>query len=101
MKGWIGTVAFGAFCAAATLAVSVAIVQRPPPAASNVVPEARPASRPEGGPRVHVSPDFTTRFGVETENVAPRALAPAVDLVGSVDFDADYVADVGARIRAA
>ncbi len=48
---------------------------------------------------MHVSPDFTTRFGVETENVAPRALAPAVDLVGSVDFDADYVADVGARIR--
>jgi cobalt-zinc-cadmium efflux system membrane fusion protein len=98
LKGWVGTAAFGIVCAATAFAASAAL-KRPPPPASTVVPDPRPANCQEGGPRVHVSPDFETRFGVQTVTVAPRSLAPAIDLVGSVDFDADHVADVGARIR--
>jgi cobalt-zinc-cadmium efflux system membrane fusion protein len=99
LKTWIGTGVFGLFCAAAAIAVMVSFTPRPAPAPTAVTPDTRPASCAEGGPRVHVSPDFETRFGVVTIAVAPQSLAPAVDLVGSVDFDADHVADVGARIR--
>lgn len=48
---------------------------------------------------MRVSEEFVRRFGVQTARITPRALAPAIDLVGSVDFDPDHVADVGARIR--
>ncbi len=48
---------------------------------------------------MQVSEAFVRRFGIQTARVTTRALAPALDLVGSVDFDPDHVADVGARIR--
>ena len=41
--------------------------------------------------------EFARRFGVQTARVVTRALAPALDVVGSVDFDPDHVAMVGAR----
>ncbi len=97
MKPWVGTIAFGIACSAATLAISSEILShRPATAAAH---PSTPGRRPEGGPRVRVSAEFAPRFGVITSRVIPRALSPALDLVGSVDFDADYVADVGARIR--
>jgi len=98
VKGWTKTLAFGAVCAATALAVNAATGSRPEVAAATAVPSAR-APRPEGGPRVTVSETFAERFGVQTQRVATRSLAPAVELVGSIDFDADHVADVGARIR--
>lgn len=92
---WLGTVAFGALCA--TGAWFARSPSAPADAAPAVVTTRR--GRPEGGPRVRVSEEFVRRFGVQTACVTPRALAPALDLVGSVDFDPDHVADVGARIR--
>lgn len=95
LRRWLGTLAFGALCAAG------AWFARGPssaPPTTSAAHAARP-SRPEGGPRVRVSEEFVHRFGVQTVCIAPRTLAPALDLVGSVDFDPDHVADVGARIR--
>lgn len=96
MKRWAGALAFGALCAAATHALSSSTgtgAVRPPAPASAAAPT------PAGGPRVRVGEDFARRFGLTTARVTPRALTPALSLVGSVDFDADHVADVGARIR--
>lgn len=97
MKRWVTTFGFGALCAAGALAVREgigprrAVVEAPAPAPR--------CGRPEGGARVQVSEEFVRRFGVVTAAVTPRAHAPALDLAGSVDFDPDHVADVGARIR--
>ena len=98
MRNWVRTLSFGGLCAAATLAANAAVSSRHGPTAPVALPAPR-HERPEGGPRVRVSADFVRRFGIQGIHVAPRALAPALDLVGSVDFDADHVADVGARIR--
>lgn len=90
------TLAFGALCAVAALAAREVVgARREPPAAQAT---AAPA-RPEGGPRVRVSEEFARRFGVATARVRSQVVAPALDLVGSVDFDPDHVADVGARLR--
>ena len=97
MRRWAGVLSFGALCAAATHALSSssgAHPERPAAPVSGAVAAAR-----GGGPRVRVSADFAQRFGVATTRLTSRSLAPALDLVGSVDFDADRVADIGARIR--
>jgi cobalt-zinc-cadmium efflux system membrane fusion protein len=47
---------------------------------------------------VKLSDELAKRARLATEVVAKRALAPTLDLVGSVNFDPDAVADVGGRI---
>jgi cobalt-zinc-cadmium efflux system membrane fusion protein len=47
---------------------------------------------------VKLSEELARRAKLTTELVTKRALAPTLDLVGSVNFDADAVADVGGRI---
>jgi cobalt-zinc-cadmium efflux system membrane fusion protein len=67
------------------------------------------ASKPETLPSAHaetasssrevtLSSELAKRAGLLLEKVEKRPLAPTLDLVGSVDFDADAVADVGGRI---
>jgi cobalt-zinc-cadmium efflux system membrane fusion protein len=47
---------------------------------------------------VKLSADLARRAQLVTEIVDKKSLSPTLDLVGSVDFDADAVADVGGRI---
>lgn len=47
---------------------------------------------------VKLSEELSKRAKLTVEKVEKRALSPTLDLVGSVDFDADAVADVGGRI---
>jgi len=94
---WVTTLGFGALCAAGALGMRALV--SPAPGAAQAPAAAARCARPEGGPRVQVSEIFLRRFGIQTTRVTTRALAPALDLVGSVDFDPDHVADVGARIR--
>jgi cobalt-zinc-cadmium efflux system membrane fusion protein len=47
---------------------------------------------------VKLSPELARRAQLTSEPVTKRPLAPTLALVGSVNFDADAVADVGGRI---
>lgn len=47
---------------------------------------------------VKLSDELAKRGQLVLEHVAKRSMAPTLDLVGSVDFDPDAVADVGGRI---
>ncbi len=47
---------------------------------------------------VGLSPELAQRAQVKTEKIEKRSLSPMLKLVGSVNFDADNVADVGGRI---
>lgn len=47
---------------------------------------------------VKLSKELAKRAHLATELVEKKSLSPTLDLVGSVDFDADAVADVGGRI---
>lgn len=47
---------------------------------------------------VKLSEELAKRAQISVEKVEKRPLSPSLDLVGSVDFDADAVADVGGRI---
>jgi len=47
---------------------------------------------------VRLSAELAKRGQLATEQVAKRAVAPTLKLVGSVNFDADAVADIGGRI---
>lgn len=47
---------------------------------------------------VKLSDELAKRAKLTTEPVSKRALAPTLDLVGSVTFDPDAVADIGGRI---
>ncbi len=47
---------------------------------------------------VKISPELAKRGQLATAKVEKRSLAPTLKLVGSVNFDADAVADVGGRI---
>jgi cobalt-zinc-cadmium efflux system membrane fusion protein len=47
---------------------------------------------------VKISEELVSRAKLTSELVTKRALAPTLDLVGSVNFDPDAVADVGGRI---
>lgn len=59
------------------------------------------ASRPDttaAARRVRMAPELRARAGVRAEVAQRRALSPSVELVGSVEFDGDRVAEVGSRI---
>lgn len=47
---------------------------------------------------VQLSAEAAARAGIQTQRVASTPLRPALELVGSVEFDSDLVAQVGARI---
>jgi cobalt-zinc-cadmium efflux system membrane fusion protein len=64
-------------------------------------PEATASARAEtasASREVKLSAELAKRAKLSVEKVAKRPLSPTLDLVGSVDFDADAVADVGGRI---
>lgn len=48
--------------------------------------------------RVRLVDGAARRLGVRTARVERRPLSPTIELVGSVDFDAERVADIGGRI---
>jgi cobalt-zinc-cadmium efflux system membrane fusion protein len=48
--------------------------------------------------QIKLTPELQKRAQVATEPVGKRPLAPTLELVGSVDFDPNAVADVGGRI---
>lgn len=56
-------------------------------------PRAQPTSR-----RVRMPPLLREQAGVRTEPVRRRVITPAIELVGSVEFNGDRVADVGSRV---
>ncbi|MFO0630895.1 MAG: efflux RND transporter periplasmic adaptor subunit, partial [Polyangiales bacterium] len=66
-----------------------------------VNPAAQAAPRPEAqgaARRVRMPAELRARAGIRVEVARPTSLAPTVDLVGSVEFDGDHVAEVGSRI---
>jgi cobalt-zinc-cadmium efflux system membrane fusion protein len=62
-------------------------------ASANASAKAVPNSR-----EVKLTAELARRAQLVTELVDKKGLSPTLDLVGSVDFDADAVADVGGRI---
>lgn len=86
---------------AVTLAFGIGIVvgRALPDGAVNA--PAMAAARPEAtasARRVRMASELRARAGVRAEAVQRRALSPTVELVGSVEFDGDRVAEVGSRI---
>ncbi|RYZ07564.1 MAG: efflux RND transporter periplasmic adaptor subunit [Myxococcales bacterium] len=65
---------------------------QPPPAATADVPRAK-------GDHISYSPAFAARAQIEVTEVQEARLEPAISLVGTVDFDAEYVAAIGTRLR--
>jgi membrane fusion protein, heavy metal efflux system len=51
------------------------------------------------GDLIRFSEDFAHSIGIRTQQVRVDQLVPVVQAVGTVDFDAEHVAAVGARIR--
>ncbi|MFO0559127.1 MAG: efflux RND transporter periplasmic adaptor subunit [Polyangiales bacterium] len=63
-----------------------------PPTVSRA-PERAPSAR-----RVRLPEELARRAGVRVERAASRPMLPSLDLVGTVEFDRDKLAEVGARI---
>jgi len=59
---------------------------------------AAPAAAKPEATLIKLSAELQKRAQVATEPVSKRPLAPSIELVGSVDFDPNSVADVGGRI---
>ena len=51
------------------------------------------------GDHIRFSENFAQRMGIRTQRVRVEQLVPVVQAVGTVDFDAEHVAAIGARIR--
>lgn len=51
------------------------------------------------GDRIAFSPAFAARAQIQVTEVKEERLQPAISLVGTVDFDAEYVAAIGTRLR--
>lgn len=95
MKGYMGVVA-GAL---AGLAVGIG-VESWGSGAGGTEPIAKAAQAEVVASReVTLSPELAKRAQLKTEKVEKRSLSPMLKLVGSVNFDADNVADVGGRIE--
>lgn len=67
----------------------------------NAEPIAKAAQQTEtvSSREVTLSAELAKRARLKTEKVEKRSLSPTLKLVGSVNFDADNVADVGGRIE--
>ena len=92
MKGYVG-VGVGAL-----LGVVVAVSLDALDAEDKEVTASASAAAATSSREVKLSDELAKRANLATEPVIKRALAPTLDLVGSVNFDADAVADVGGRI---
>jgi cobalt-zinc-cadmium efflux system membrane fusion protein len=57
------------------------------------------AEPPAAAREISLSEDLYSRAKLVTETLEPRQLAPSLDLVGSITFDADALADVGGRVE--
>jgi membrane fusion protein, heavy metal efflux system len=51
------------------------------------------------GDHIRFSEGFARRVGIHTQQVRVEALVPVVEAVGTVDFNAEHVVAVGARLR--
>lgn len=58
----------------------------------------RAPERSQSARRVRLEAALAQRAGVRVERAASRSLLPSIDLVGTVEFDRDKLAEVGARI---
>jgi len=58
----------------------------------------RPDVRADNHDRIHITAGLAERAGVRVATIERRQMSPSLQLVGSVEFDADRVADVGGRI---
>lgn len=70
----------------------------PKGATSAMAAEAPDVPRVEGR-RVLFSENYAKRIGLETAAVHARDVVPAVSVVGTVDFNPEFVARVGTRLR--
>jgi cobalt-zinc-cadmium efflux system membrane fusion protein len=64
----------------------------PPPAAAPDTPRVE-------GPNIRYSKAFADRSGIKLAPVVTATLVPVINAVGTMDFDPEYVAAVGARLR--
>lgn len=67
--------------------------------ATQTVAKAKSSGRPVDSRQVEVSPELARRAELKIETVAKKSLAPTLRVVGSINFDANAVAEVGARIE--
>jgi membrane fusion protein, heavy metal efflux system len=51
------------------------------------------------GDRITYSPEFAARVQIQVTDVKAEVLQPTISLVGTVDFDATYMAAIGTRLR--
>lgn len=69
------------------------------PARSSAAPAvSRPQEASGGTGRVRLAPELARRAGVRIERVTQQRMLPTLDLVGTVEFDRDRLAEVGGRI---
>jgi cobalt-zinc-cadmium efflux system membrane fusion protein len=92
MKGYVG-VAVGALAGVAVGFLLDGFVGKKEEPKASASAQVAAVSR-----EVKLSAELAQRAKLSTEVVEKRSLSPTLDLVGSVDFDADAVADVGGRI---
>lgn len=78
------------------LGVVVGVAFAPRGVQDAVVP---PAVADGASRRVRISEQLARNAGVTVEPIASSTIAPVLDLVGTVDFDQERVADVGGRIE--
>jgi membrane fusion protein, heavy metal efflux system len=97
MKGKYFSVALSA-AAGLTLGVVVDGFRTPSSGAADKLEDEQKAA-PVDPTRVQLSAELAKRANILTAPVDKQALHPTLRLVGSVNFDADEVADVGARIE--
>lgn len=84
---------FITFTAGISLAVGVMLGRAKGTGATPIAPQVTAESH-----TIELTAEETARAGIQTQAVASHSLRPALELVGSVEFDADLVAEVGARI---
>jgi membrane fusion protein, heavy metal efflux system len=100
MKGKYFSVAVSA-AAGLTLGVVVDGFRTPSSGAADKVEDdaQEPAAAATEGNKVMLSDELAKRANIKTAPVDKQALHPTLRLVGSVNFDGNEVADVGARIE--
>jgi membrane fusion protein, heavy metal efflux system len=87
-------------CAVLSLAAGGIFLMRRSDGAAPSAEAAPPSNVPRvEGDLIRFSEEFAHSIGIRTQQVRVDQLVPVVQAVGTVDFDAEHVAAVGARIR--
>lgn len=86
------TVLIAGACTVAAFVAGRSLSPAPPPVVE------RASERAPNGRRVTMSAVLAQRAGVRAEACVEQALVPTVELVGTVEFDRDKLAEVGGRI---